>query len=524
MDRAQEIFDRMQNKDLISWTTMITGFSASGKPVNAIEIYQKMKSENLNGDEVSMVALIQACTNLADMKMGSSIHAYLIRKYPSPDIVTETALVDLYAKNGLPIKAYNLLDRMPRRNVVSWSALISGLSQNGLAEESLKVLIKMQEEEKLEPDQVSLVSSLIACSQMGLLRQGKTIHAFILRRQDLDKISATAIIDMYCKCGNLSAGRVLFDRISSKDLISWNAMISGYGFHGKGREALNLFLLMKNTNIVPDHATFSSLLSALSHCGMVEEGKLWFRLMSREFGIEPKEKHFACMVDLLSRSGFLQEAYDVVKSVPGDPGISILVALLSGCLLHKNKVLGEEIVGKILTLGCEDLGVYTLISNFFAAQKNWERVAEIRTTMRKIPAKKVPGYSFVEIAGRIHGFLVEDETHPQFKEISLMLEKLGVEMKRMGYDPKTQYVLHDVGEAEKRRMLCTHSERIAIAFALLNTTPGERIVVIKNLRVCGDCHVAIKFISKIVDREIVVRDSKRFHHFKDGVCSCGDFW
>ncbi|CAA6659690.1 unnamed protein product [Spirodela intermedia] len=510
MDKAMEVFDGMPKRDLVSWTTMIAGFASAGRPFDGIGIFQRMQSEGLRGDGVVMVGLIQACASLAEMRVGRSVHGYVIRHYPELDLIIETGLVDMYAKNGLLDHAFQVLERMPRRNVVSWSALISGLAQNGFAGEALRTLIGMQKDGGLEPDPVALA--------------GKTIHGYIVRRHELDKISATAVIDMYSKCGSLSTARLLFDRTSSRDSISWNAMISSYGLHGRGREALDVFLQMREAEVLPDHATFASLLSALSHSGMVEEGRRWFSLMANQFGIDPSEKHYACMVDLLARSGFVQEAYELTKAMPTEPGIAVWVALLSGCRHRGNLLLGEEVAERVLRLGSDDLGVYALVSNFFAAEKKWDRVAEVRTAMKKMPAKKVPGYSLVEVDGRLHGFLVEDETHPQHREITRMLGELGIEMRKMGYRPQTEFVLHDLDEEAKTRMLCTHSERLAIAYALLNTAPGARILIFKNLRVCGDCHAATKLISKIVDREIVVRDSKRFHHFKDGACSCGDFW
>ncbi|XP_078433325.1 putative pentatricopeptide repeat-containing protein At3g25060, mitochondrial [Wolffia australiana] len=526
MDSAMAKFQEMKKKDLVSWTTMISGFASWGMPMEAVKIFLWMQSGGEKGDEVVLLGLIQACASLGDMKLGRSVHGHLIRSFPALDVVTETGLVDMYAKNGFPLQAHNMLDRMPRRNLVSWGALISGLSKNGHAEAALQALIRMQQEEEegIKPDEVAMVGALLACSQLGLLRKGKAIHGYALRGQELDKITATAVIDMYCKCGNLAAGRFLFDRARSRDAISWNTMISSYGLHGRGGEALSLFRQMREDNLSPDHATFSSLLAALNHCGMVKEGKLWFSAMKEEFGVEPTEKHYVCMVDLLARSGLVEEAYDLAKAMPSEPRVAVWVALLSGCR-HRGKIaVGEEVAERILANGSDDLGVYTLVSNFFAVAKKWDRVAEVRARMRKMKGKKVPGLSFVELSGRIHGFLVEDETHVQHVEISRMLMELGEEMKKMGYRPRTEFVLQDVGEEVKERMLCTHSERIAIAFALLNTAPGEKIVVMKNLRVCGDCHVATKLISKIVDREIVVRDSKRFHHFKDGACSCGDFW
>ncbi|OVA01636.1 Pentatricopeptide repeat [Macleaya cordata] len=523
MDEAVRVFDGMPKRDLVSWTTIITGYVQSGRSLEAVNIYRRMQKEGIQGDEIVMVGLFQSCANLGDPKIGLSVHGYMIRRDLPMDVVVQTSLIDMYAKNGLLNLAFRVFEKMSYRNVVSWSALISGFAQNGYAGEALELLIEMQSC-GFKPDVVSLVSALVACSHIGLLKLGKSVHGYILRRLELDRVSATAVIDMYSKCGSLSSARALFDRVNMRDLISWNAIIASYGVHGGGREALSIFLQMKDTKLRPDHATFASLLSAFSHSGLVEEGLQWFKLMVTEYKIQPHEKHYACVVDLLARAGRVEEAHELIQSMVDEPGIALWVALLAGCRNKGKLDFGQKVAEKVLQLKPDDPGIYALVSNVFAAARNWDEVARVRKVMKNTGMKKVPGYSVVEVNGRLHAFLMEDKSHPQHEKIVAMLEWLDQEMRKMGYVPKTEFVLHDLEEEVKQRMLCNHSERLAIAFGLLNTGPGTRLLITKNLRVCGDCHAATKFISKIVDREIVVRDVKRFHHFKDGFCSCGDYW
>ncbi|KAJ0972613.1 hypothetical protein J5N97_020572 [Dioscorea zingiberensis] len=511
---AMKVFEGMSNKDLVSWTTMINGFASFGKPFETIGIYRRMQFEGMVGDGIVMVGLIQACAGIGDVRLGQSVHGHMIRREMRMDIVVETSLVDMYAKNGVVKLANLVFKRMQIRNVVSWSALISGYAQNGFASDAISLLISMQNC-GLHPDSVVLVSALLACSQIGFLKLGKSVHGYIMRRLEYDRISGTALIDMYSKCGSISYASALFHKVSARDSISWNAMIASYGAHGKGKEALLLFLKMKEAGLKPDGATFASLLSAFGHSGLVEEGRYWFDRMVREFGIEPGEKHYACMVDLLARAGHVDEAHKLIKSMAIQPGIAVWVALLSGCHNHKKLELGDCVAGKVLELNPDDLGIYVLVSNIYAAAKKWDKVVEVRRLMKKLGMKKVPGYSLVEVNGKLHAFLMEDKSHPQYDKIMEMLKRLDLEMRKMGYTPKTEFVFHDLEEEVKERMLCNHSERLAIAFGLLNTSPGMRIMIMKNLRVCGDCHYAIKFISKIANREIIVRDVKRFHHFKD---------
>ena len=302
MDEAIVVFDRMLRRDLVCWTTMISGFAQSGRPIEAVDMYRRMQKEGMEGDGVVMVGLTLACANLGDLKLGLSVHGYLIRKDLPMDVVVQTSLVDMYAKNGHLKLSCHVFKNMPCKNVISWGALISGFAQNGFAGNALDLLVEMQGC-GYRPDLVSLVSALLACTQVGFLKLGKSIHGYIVRRLDFDRVLGTAVIDMYSKCGALSWARTLFDLINSKDSISWNAMVTSYGIHGHGKEALSLFLEMTKTNLKPDHATFSSLLSAFSHSGLVEEGQYWFNRMVSEYKVPPTEKNCVCMVDLLARAG-----------------------------------------------------------------------------------------------------------------------------------------------------------------------------------------------------------------------------
>ncbi|KAL3850414.1 hypothetical protein ACJIZ3_012296 [Penstemon smallii] len=523
MDEAFSVFERMSRKDVVSWSTMITGFVKTGRAIEAIDVYRKMQKEGLEGDGVVMLGLIQACAEIENLKMGSSLNGYMIRRGFRMDVLVQTSFLDMYAKNGKLDIASGLFRSMSCKNVVSWSALISGYAQNGYAGNALELLIEMQSL-GFEPDLVSLIGGLLACSRFGSPILGRSIHGYIVRRLDVNQVLGTALIDMYAKCGSITRARLLYDNTSSRDIILWNTMISSYGIHGQGEEALSLFNQMREGDTKPDHATFASLLSAMSHSGLVEEGRYWFDVMIKEYKIEPMEKHYVSLVDLIARSGQVEEAQILIDSMKYEPGIALYVALLSGCLNHKNYLIGELAAKRVLELNPDTAGIYSLVSNFFASAKKWDEVALVRKAMRAAGMKKFPGYSVVEVNGKIHTFLVEDKGHPQHEKILGIMEELECKMRDMGYVPKTEFVLHNVEEEVKIRMLCNHSERIAIAFGILNTGPGTRLVITKNLRVCGDCHEAIKFISVIVNREIVVRDMKRFHHFKNGSCSCSDYW
>ncbi|KAF2284526.1 hypothetical protein GH714_026132 [Hevea brasiliensis] len=448
MDKAKVVFDKMLKRDIVSWTTMITGFVKSKRPSEAIDVYRRMQKAGFEGDGVAIVGLIQACGSLGDSKLGLSIHGYMVRREMAMDnVLLQTSLVDMYAKNGLLELASLVFKEMPHKNVISWGALISGFAQNGFAGNALELLVEMQSF-GFKPDSVSLISALLACSQLGYLKWGKSLHGYIVRRLHFEQVSGTALIDMYAKCGALSYARTLFEQIDSRDLILWNAMIASYGIHGDGKEALSLFLQMRETNLNPDHATFASLLSACSHSGLVEEGKHWFHFMVNESKIQPDEKHYACMVDLLSRAGQVEEAYQLIKSMHTEPGLAIWVALLSGCYNYRNLLIGEMAAKKILESNPDDLGIYVLVSNFFSMAKKWDEAAVLRKIMKNTGMRKVPGYSAVEVNGKHQVFLMEHKSLNQYEDILQILGTLDDVMRANRCVPETELVFHVMEEVK----------------------------------------------------------------------------
>jgi pentatricopeptide repeat protein len=372
---------------------------------------------------------------------------------------------------------------------------------------------------------MTITSVLSACARLSALKHGKEIHHYIIRFWfESHVFVGSALIDMYSKCGSIEVARHLFDKLSERNIVSWNAMIAGYAMHGHGEDALSLFHQMQQADIDPDHITFIALLSACSHAGLIDEGWHYFISMSREYHITPKVGHYSCMVDLLGRAGRLDEAREFIDKMPFEPNADVWGALLGACRIHSNIELGKFVAERLFELQPENPGFYVVMSNIYAAAGRWEDVEKVRTMMKDRGLKRRPGCSWIEVKDKVHAFNVGDKSHPQSEEIYAMLDHLGGQMKKFGYVPDKNFVLHDVEDEEKEHILCYHSEKLAIAFGLISTSLGTPIRIIKNLRVCGDCHSATKFISMIVERQIVVRDANRFHHFKDGMCSCGDYW
>jgi hypothetical protein len=247
--------------------------------------------------------------------------------------------------------------------------------------------------------------------------------------------------------------------------------------------------------------------------------------MSREYHLTPRLEHYCCIVDLLGRAGGLGEAQSFIQKMPIKPDAAIWGSLLGACRIYINIEIGEYAAERLFELEPENAAHYVLLSNMYAAAGRWDDIEIVRKMMKdRRVKKKPPGCSWIEVNNNVYTFHVGQRSNPQMQKIYEALERLAAELKEAGYVPDTRFALHDVEEEQKEFALCHHSEKLAIAFGLINTSPGTTIRIVKNLRVCGDCHSATKFISKIVAREIVVRDANRFHQFKDGCCSCGDYW
>ncbi|XP_058072283.1 pentatricopeptide repeat-containing protein At4g02750-like isoform X2 [Magnolia sinica] len=447
---------------------------------------------------------------------------------PMRDVSSWNALIAGYMKYGEISVAEELFGGIHRRNIVSWTAMISGYTQNGLVDRALDMFEEMRRDSsEVKPNWVTIMSVLPACAHSAALERGKRIHNYASSiGLDSNPSVQTALIAMYAKCGSLVDARCCFERMleNEKGLITWNTMITAYASHGRGLEAITTFEDMIRARLQPDHITFTGLLSACSHSGMVNQGLKYFNLMSNVYSVEPRVEHYACIVDLLGRAGYLAEAKEIIDQMSIEASPSIWGALLSACRTHGNLEIAEIAARMLFILEPENTGNYVLLSNMYAEVGKWEEVNNLRALLKDQGLNKSPGCSWIEINGKGHVFLGGDKSHPQAREIYMLLEALPKQIKAAGYVPDTSFVLHDVSEEEKECNLATHSEKLAIAFGLLNTDPGTVLRVTKNLRICGDCHTATKFISRIYGREIVVRDVNRFHHFKDGSCSCGDYW
>ncbi|CAI0382057.1 unnamed protein product [Linum tenue] len=440
-------------------------------------------------------------------------------KMPERNVVSWTAMLRGYVQEGMIGEAERLFSQMPVRNVVSWTVMIGGLIEDGRVDEALKLFYVMPVKDVVARTNMIVISTLSVCGSLATLNHGREVHAQLVRSLfDCDVYVCSVLITMYMKCGDLVNGKRVFDRFTSKDTVMWNSIITGYAQHGLGKEALQVFYDMVSSGVPPDEVTFIGVLSACSYTGRVKEGLQLFESMKSKYLVNPKTEHYSCVVDLLGRAGKLNEAMNLIRDMSVEADACVWGALLGACRIHNRLDMAEVVAKKLLLLEPENTGHYILLSNIYSSQGRWRDVAALRSNMRVQSLSKSPGCSWIEVEKKVHTFTGGDITsHP-------MVEKLDGLIIEVGYSPDGSFVLHDVEEEEKVHNLRHHSEKLAVAYGILKVPKGMPIRIMKNLRVCGDCHAAIKLIAKVTEREIVLRDANRFHHFKDGSCSCGDYW
>ncbi|KAJ4966278.1 hypothetical protein NE237_018127 [Protea cynaroides] len=531
VDKSIDLFRRLPIKDVASWNTIIVGLMRNGSNVKALELLYQMGKVGPQFNNITFSIALAIFASLSLLELGRQIHGKVLRVGLLCDGFIMNSLVDMYCKCGKMDRALAIskkppqgYDDMQSSNSVLWSSIVSGYVQNCRFEKAFKLFREMVCE-GVEMDEFTLTTLASACANAGILEQGLQIHALIEKLgHKLDVFLGSAIIDMYAKCGSLDEARSIFIQTDSRNTVLWTSIISGCALHGQGRESIHLFELMLKEGIRPNEVSFVGVLSGCSHAGLVEEGHAYFRSMQEDFGIVPGVEHFTCMVDLLSRAGHLNGAEDFIYRNGISHISSVWKALLSASRLHKNIEMGKRVSDRLLELEPLSAGPYVLLSNIYATSHRWEEVAEARSMMEQRGVKKNPGQSWIQLKNQLHTFFRGDRSHPQATEIYSYLERLITRLKEIGYSIDTDLVTHDVEEEQKELILGFHSEKLAVTYALMSTPCGSLIRVMKNLRVCTDCHAFVKYTSKVMGREIIVRDPYRFHHFKHGKCSCGDYW
>ncbi|KAK3136185.1 hypothetical protein QOZ80_5BG0429400 [Eleusine coracana subsp. coracana] len=518
---ARYLFDGMRVRDVVSWTTLMSGYAAAGRPRDALALLRGMASSGVLPNAVTLSTATSACARLADAALGGQVHARAEVAGCARDAVVATAHVDMYGKAGSVEDARTVFDGMPApaRNAVSWGAMLSAYAQNALGNEAIHLFM--------------LSSVLSACAGVARLGIGKCIHGAVFRLgYEGNDVVAVALVDMYSKCGCYEHSRKVFDRIQRPSVIPYTSIIVAAAKYGLWRCAISLFDEMNDRAVQPNYVTLLGVMHACNHSGLVDTGLHLLRSMQSKYGIAPTPSHYTCAVDMLGRAGRLEEAFELANEaqVEGNDAAMMWNSLLSACRTHKRTDLAA-LAGQRMTEFNQDVaGGLVVMSNAFVSAGQTDNAAAVWMSMRRRGIKKDPGCSWIEVKDIPYVFYAGGIScaGARANEMLMLLDELEVKMRQKGYRGRLGSarvsVVEEDGAEGNGMMVGVHSEILALGFGLLVAPKGMTIRVMKNLRMCCDCHEAFKLISGIVEREFVVRDLNRFHHFKTGSCSCNDYW
>ncbi|KAG9452000.1 hypothetical protein H6P81_004904 [Aristolochia fimbriata] len=526
---AWRVFDEMPEKNVAAWNALMSNSVTDGDIGQAFSAFVRFRRDGGEPNSISFCAFLNACVDARNLRLGKQLHGLVVKLGFGEDVSVGNGLVDFYGKCRDVEAAAKVFGGIMPRNQVSWCSMIVTYVQNNKEEAALKSFLQARSEGVLPTD--FMVSSVVsACAGLAVLQLGSSVHGLAVKAcVDGNIFVGSSLIDMYGKCGSVGDSEKVFHEMPKRNLITWNAMIGGYAQNGHAARAISAFEEMtsgrdENCMVSPNYVTMVCMLSACSRAGTVEEGTRIFESMKELYGIEPGVEHYACLVDLFGRAGMVDKAYEFLKQMPMQPSISVWGALLNACRVYGNPEVGCIAAKKLFELDPQDPGNHVLLSNMLASAGRWKEATGVREEMKDVGIKKEPGYSWLTVKNVVHVFQAKDRDHEKIVEVRATLRKLWKEIKESGYVPDTNFALHDLEEEEKETEVLYHSEKLALAFGLMVIPPGIPIRINKNLRVCGDCHSAIKFISHVVNREIIVRDNNRFHHFRNNQCSCGDYW
>ncbi|CAH9116833.1 unnamed protein product [Cuscuta europaea] len=525
LSSARKELESMEVDNAVSWNAMILGCVKHRFPHIALSLFKDMLSRHMDIDNFTYPSVLNSLATTKDVRNGKCVHSLIIKSgYDSYRLVSN-AVVDMYAKQEELIYAKEVFKGIMDKDVVSWTSLVTGYAHNGMHEESLMLFREMMSAD-VTPDVIIFASILSSCAEIAVFNLGKQIHAnYIKSGLNMSESVDNSLVTMYANCGSLEDADRIFYSMRSRSVITWTARIIGYAQNGKGQDSVRFYDSMIGEGVKPDFIAFIGLLFACSRAGLVERGRSYFESMENIYGIKPGPSHYACMIDLLGRSGKMQEAMELLTTGKDlELDATVWKALLSACGVHGNIQVAEKAATMLFKLEPLDAAPYVMMSNIYSAAGQWGDSSRIRRLMMASGARKERSYSWIEKNGVVHKFLSGDRTHPKTDEIFLKVNDVLSLIKEAGYVPDMKCSLHDINEESRQQNLAYHSEKLAVAFGLLYLPKGAAIRVYKNLRVCGDCHTAMKFISKVFQRHIVLRDSNYFHHFRLGTCSCRDYW
>ncbi|WJZ85177.1 hypothetical protein VitviT2T_004728 [Vitis vinifera] len=472
---ANLLFKGVADPNAFLYNAMIRAYKHNKVYVLAITVYKQMlgnpHGENpIFPDKFTFPFVVKSCAGLMCYDLGKQVHGHVFKFGQKSNTVVENSLVEMYVKCDSLDDAHRVFEEMTERDAVSWNTLISGHVRLGQMRRARAIFEEMQDKTifswtaivsgyarigcyadaleffrrmqmvGIEPDEISLVSVLPDCAQLGALELGKWIHIYADKAGFLRNICVcNALIEMYAKCGSIDQGRRLFDQMKERDVISWSTMIVGLANHGRAREAIELFQEMQKAKIEPSIITFVGLLTACAHAGLLNEGLRYFESMKRDYNIEPGVEHYGCLVNLLGLSGRLDQALELVKKMPRKPDSPIWGSLLSSCRSHGNLKIAVIAMEHLLELEPADTGNYVLLSNLYADLGKWDGVSRMRKLMRSKSMKKTPGCSSIEVDNMVQEFASGDDSKPFSKAICRVLKLLVMHQSKI-----IEIMVHDI--------------------------------------------------------------------------------
>ncbi|OVA16724.1 Pentatricopeptide repeat [Macleaya cordata] len=444
MDDACMVFERIQEKNAVTWTTMIARYTDRGDGLAGLRVFQRMLQEEVELSTFSCSIAIRSCASIRSHTFGKQIHAAVVKHGFNSNLPVGNSLVDMYCKCSCLSEAYEHFHEMPERDLITWNTMIAGFERSG-SHWSLHLFSQMGSQ-GLNPNCFTFSSVVAACANLAALNCGQQVHGGIIRRGlETNMALANALIDMYAKCGNVNDSFRIFTKMPRRDLISWTSMMNGYGSHGYGREAIGLFDKMVDSGIKPDQIVFMGVLSACSHAGLVDEGLKHFNSMVVDYSVKPNQEIYGCVVDLLGRAGRVKEAYELIEKMPFQPDETVWGALLGACKAHGISYLGRLAAQKILDLRPNGAETYVILSNIYASDGKWGEFAKMRKLMRGMASKKEAGRSWIEVRNHVYSFVVDDKMGcAQIELVYRGLEMLVQHMKEAGYVPDSDCLLYDM--------------------------------------------------------------------------------
>ncbi|XP_051207434.1 putative pentatricopeptide repeat-containing protein At5g52630 [Lolium perenne] len=528
-DLARQVFDAMARTNAVTWNALIKGYAQAGRREEALELFRDMRRQgHVAPDKYTFPALLSGIGRERGggcmQELGGSMHAQVIKSGLHKDPFVGASLVSMYAAIGALEDVKVVFDDVDTLDPVVWSSMISAYVNCKEEQGALLTFYKMLCRD-IKPRQFVYSSLFAICGSMSLLEMGRQVHAHSLKNiADKDAAMTNALLTMYSDCGCIDDAWRVFSSNDVVDVVSYSSMILALGQHGHPKEAFELFRQMEFSGLVPDEVTLLNLLSAFNHAGLVHEGLHIFDSMLDIQGIKPTYQHYACVIDMLARSGEIGEAIKTINEMPFEAGTPLWRIVLGACSKHRDIATGIKIAEMLFEMEPYEAANYILLGNIYTRLGRWTEAEKVRSVMDKRGIGSYDAFSWIEMGKKTHRFGVADRSHPISEEIYRNLDRLIGSIKAAGYVPDISFAAHNLEKDGREESLHYHCEKLAFAFGDLASPSGNTLRIMKNLRACGDCHSAYKYFSLITGRKIILRDNHRFHHFNNGACSCGDYW